>query len=89
MNYDQHLTELIDGLKADTKLAQPYKNYLLSDAKRLQVSIRGTQTIAIQQPPPDIANQPAPMQFAGPGTAGSCICLPDMPPRKDCPVHGK
>lgn len=94
MNYDEHISQLIEALKDDQSLAQPYKNYLISDAKRLQIAIRGAKTIAFNQPPPDMpepngTTSPQPMQFAGPSTTGVCVCTPGMPRRRDCPVHGK
>lgn len=97
MNYDEYIHQLIEALKADKGLAQPYKNYLISDAKRLQVAVRGTKTMAMEKAPADVlaeagtGDAPLPMQFAGPmtsGTAGQCVCTTGMPPRKDCPVHG-
>lgn len=67
------IQNLIDTLKADKTLAQPWKNYAMSDAMRLQAVI----AMAGQAP----ASQ-------HPATSHGCICLPGQKAQASCPVHG-
>lgn len=96
MNYDEAITQMINELKADKSIAQPWKNYATSDLLRVQAVIRMGKTVTKQEPPADMQigdpKNPA-MAFAGPKPeqrfiGGPCICQPDMPPRLDCPMHG-
>jgi len=75
MNYDQHLTDLMDAMKADKDLSQPIKNYALSDAVRLQAVIRMAKINTNLQPPAGI-----------PTTAAGCTC-PFGVISATCPVH--
>lgn len=50
MNYDQHLTELIEAIKADS-IPQPQKNWITSEAGRLQILIRGAKTFTNRKEP--------------------------------------
>lgn len=76
MNYDQQITAIIDAMKTDKAIAQPWKNYATSDLLRVQAIIRMGLTTTNMQPP------------AGtPTTARQCTCtIGVMSP--NCPVHG-
>lgn len=86
MNYDEHMTQLVDALTADKSLAQPYKNALLSETRRLHALIRGVKTFTVAKPPADDA---AAKRFPVPSqTASQCTCKPLMIDGS-CPVHGQ
>ena len=80
MDYDAAITEIVDVLKADKAVVQPWKNYALKAANEMQAFVRMGLTTTNRQPPD------APV-FPRPKPIG-CICTDDMPPRRDCPVHG-
>jgi hypothetical protein len=73
------MQHLIDELKADKQMAQPYRNYAVSDAIRLQAVIRqGMVTTNMVMPSGAISDSQQ---------NGSCIC-PPAGRRVDCPIHG-
>ena len=51
MNYDQQITNLINDLKTNTDVIQPYKNYAVSDLLRVQAVIRMGKTTSNLTPP--------------------------------------
>src|SRR5438067_6521027 len=80
VDYEAAFNDIITVMEADKNLKLPYKNYAIADAWRLLAVIR----MAIDVPaalPPDAPVFPRPHPLG-------CICADDMPPRKDCPVHG-
>jgi hypothetical protein len=84
MDITKQMQSLIDSLKADKTMAQPYKNYAISDALRLQAVIeRGVGTT--NQKPPDGINLDKPPERMA---EGGCTCDPNQKPFVNCPVHG-
>lgn len=79
MNYAQHLQELMDEIKADKSLPQPLKNYILSDAGRLQAMCRAAMVTTGLKAPEGLN-----IKHVG-GT--ECTC-PEGGVRANCPVHG-
>lgn len=76
MSPKQLVQSLIEALDADKTMLQPYKNYALSDAKRLQALIEYNPT-----PKPTVPAHPA-------TTSGGCICTLGQKAHASCPVHG-
>jgi hypothetical protein len=64
MNYDEHMASLIAFLGLDKGIPQPYRNGVVSSARRLQMEIRGALTFTNLKPPDGIAD------------AMNCICPP-------------
>lgn len=54
MNHELHIIRVIAGLEADKSIPQPYKNYLISDAKRLQMLCRGAKTLTFAKAPEEV-----------------------------------
>jgi hypothetical protein len=79
VNYDLAIQEIIDVIKADKSLAQPYKNFAVSDGLRWKAVVAAARNTTNREAPDDLPI----MQFAGP----ECICT-EFGKRKDCPVHG-
>lgn len=76
------ITKLIEALRADKTMVQPYKNYALSDALRLEAVIEKGLGTTMRKPPED-------MVITNPQVAlGNCICTPGQKPAAHCPVHG-
>ncbi len=80
MDYDELINDIVVFLKQDKRVALPWRNYGLKAANELQAFVRMGLTMTNRQPPD------APV-FPRPRPLG-CICADDMPPRRDCPVHG-
>ena len=80
MSYDEEIQTLIDAIKADKAIVQPWRNYAIKHLMETQAHIRMGKTTTHRSP-----DEPAPMQFAAPKP--TCICT-EMGRRKDCPVHG-
>lgn len=76
MNYDLEITRLVAAIKDDKTLVQPFKNYAMSDAQRLQAVIRMAKTTANITPPAGTSS-----------TASQCICSIGVRDTR-CPVHG-
>lgn len=80
MIYDQIITDLVEAIKADKLLMQPFKNYAVSDLLRVQAVVRMARQTTNQKPPEDaVAN--VKKEF------GLCIC-PEGAIDKNCPRHG-
>lgn len=79
MNYDEQITAMIAAIKADKDLMQPYKNYAVADAHRLQAVIRMARTTTMQKPPEGSYGNPKPDQ---------CICGSNVVANPRCPIHG-
>lgn len=71
------MQSLIDALKADKTIAQPYRNFAVSDAIRLQAVISTGRTITTKVMPAGAISE----------TSDPCIC-PPAGRRVDCPIHG-
>jgi hypothetical protein len=85
MNYDQYVQEIVDVIKADKAIVQPWRNKAVARLEEAQAFIHEGKTTTYREAPGGLPT----MQFAGPSTtAGQCVCTLGMPPRKDCPVHG-
>lgn len=83
MDYDQTINEMVGSLQSDKTLMQPYKNYAVSDARRLQAVIRMAKTTTNIKPPEDM---PAPAgRFPSPRPE-TCTC-PPLAIDPKCPVH--
>lgn len=80
MNYDQEITRLIEEIKADKSLAQPWKNYASKELHVAQSLIRMAKTTTNRAPD----NAP-PLQVSSAGTG--CTCVPGAVDR-NCPTHG-
>lgn len=78
MNYDEHLTQMIDALKDDKSIPQPYRNSVVSGARRLQMEIRGSKTMTNLTPPAGVEYPP---KFES-----NCTCFPGAWD-KNCLVH--
>jgi hypothetical protein len=79
MNYDLAIQEIIDVIKADKSLAQPYKNFAVSDGLRWKAVVAAARNTTNREAPDDMPT----MQFDAP----KCTCT-ELGRRKDCPVHG-
>ena len=81
MNTDvtKQTEQLIEGLKADKSIAQPWKNYAISDASRLLAIIEKGKRVTNRTPPPEM---PQHEEVAG------CTCQPGRKADVSCPVHG-
>lgn len=78
MDIPTTMQALITALKADKQMAQPYKNFAVSDAIRLQAVINQGMRVTNMVPPAGaLPDQPA-----------TCICPPTGGRRVDCPQHG-
>lgn len=84
MNHLDNINKFIEDLTTDKTIPADERNYMLADAKRIRMSVRGWIGITVQKPPRDIESFPAFEVLPE-----NCICDPNMPPRKNCPVHGK
>lgn len=82
MDVTKQIQQLIVDLKADKSIAQPWKNYAISDASRLQAVIEQGKRSTNQTPPPEVAAQ------AQRGAVDGCICTPGKKASVNCPVHG-
>lgn len=81
MNYDQEITRLIEEIKADKSLAQPWKNYASKELHVAQSLIRMGKTTTNRAPD----NAPPVTVIRG-GTS-ECTCVPGAVDR-NCPTHG-
>jgi len=79
MNYDQHMSQLTEAITTDKSIAQPYRNSLLSDARRLHMQIRGAKTFTSVK---------TPVGLADPIVDVFCTC-PEGGRRRNCPLHGE
>lgn len=77
MNYDQEITRLIEAIKGDKSLAQPWKNYATKELHVAQSLIRMAKTTTNRAPDNAPPIQPS----------SNCICFPGSID-KFCPVHG-
>lgn len=80
MNYDAAIQEIIDVIKADKSIVQPWRNKASSRLEEVQAFVRMGKTTTNRQP-----DDLPPMEFARPDW--KCICT-ELGKRKDCPVHG-
>lgn len=85
MDYDSTINELVGSLQSDKSLMQPYKNYAVADARRLQAVIQMARTTTRQTPPPDMPSDAN--RFPVPKIE-SCTCK-SMEIDPKCPVHGQ
>lgn len=81
MDVQKQTEQLISDLKADKSIAQPWKNYAVSDAMRLLAVIEKGKRVTNRTPPPDVAAK-AQQSQAG------CTCEPGKKASVNCPVHG-
>lgn len=82
MNPKQLIQALISALDADKTMLQPYKNYALSDAKRLQALIEYDPVRPATAPSSGtLMSQTMP-------SASGCICTPGQKAHASCPAHG-
>ncbi len=82
MDYDEAINDIVVFLKQDKRVTQPWRNYAIKHFQEGIASVRMGLTTTNRQPPADAPVFPRPRPLG-------CICADDMPPRKDCPVHGK
>jgi hypothetical protein len=82
MDSTKQIQSLLDALQADKTMAQPWKNYAISDARRLQALIEIGLSTTNRVPPPDLP-QPK-VEVASNG----CMCPPGGKRNVNCPVHG-
>lgn len=81
MNYDSEINELVNSLKEDKTIIQPWRNKAISRLEEVQAFIRMGKTTAYQ--PKGDPNQIIP----GPLGGRTCSCSTEV--RKvNCPVHG-
>lgn len=78
MNYDEIITNLVEAIKADKSLIQPFKNYAASDLLRVQAIVRMAKQTSLLEPPIDAVTG-----FDNP----DCTC-PSGAIDKQCPIHG-
>jgi len=78
MNYDQIITDLVEAIKADKSLMQPFKNYATSDLLRVQAVVRMANQTTLLEPPIDAVKG-----FDKP----DCSC-PEGAIDVHCPIHG-
>lgn len=82
MDVTKQIQSLIDSLKAEKSMAQPWKNYAVSDAIRLQAVIAQGLSSSNQKPPPEFLHKNEGAAVAG------CTCVPGQKASVHCPVHG-
>lgn len=80
MNYDEAISDIVTFLKQDERVKQPWRNYATKHLQEAMAAINMGLTTTDKKPP-DAPVFPRPKPL-------SCICTDDMPPRRDCPVHG-
>jgi hypothetical protein len=82
MDYDAAINDVVTFLKQDKRISQPWRNYATKHFQEGLADVRmGLAESGVQPPPADAPVFPTPQPIG-------CICSPDMPPRRDCPVHG-
>jgi hypothetical protein len=88
MNYDYEkvLADVVNDIRADKSIMQPWKNKAMARIQEAAVFVDHGKKISLAKPPEGLPS--AGPKFPTPQPLG-CICQPDMPPRKDCPVHGR
>ena len=79
-HYELAINDLIEHIKADKGIVQPWRNKAISRMEEATAFIRMGLTTTYREP-----DGPAPMKFAGPKL--ECICT-ELGKRKDCPFHG-
>ncbi len=89
MDYEQAINYIVTFLKQDKRMAQPWRNYTAKHLMEAIATARMGLTTTNRDVPEDLV-QPYildPPVFPRPHPTG-CICSDDMPPRRDCRVHG-
>lgn len=71
MNYDQEIQKIVDAMKADKTILQPYKNYAAKAAEEVKAWIRMGKTTTLQR----YESEPI------------CTCPSPGVIAKDCLVH--
>lgn len=84
MNYDQAITDLVEAIKADKALVQPFKNYATSDLLRVQAVVRMAKQTTQQQAPVELKTTGA----SGIAAMQSHCWCPIGAVDNACPVHG-
>lgn len=89
MNYDLHMTQLIDALSADKSIPPQYRNAVASSARRLQLEIRGARTMTVLQPQETESALRSNTEYVFGKDASAVVCTCPVGGRKrDCAVHG-
>jgi hypothetical protein len=78
--------QLVQSLKADKDMAQPYKNFAVSDAIRLLALIEAGLRRTNAKPPADLLQPAAKLDANLQPIQAGCIC-PPAGRRADCPIH--
>jgi hypothetical protein len=63
MDYDDAITQVVDVLKADKSIVQPWRNYAIKAAAEMQAFVRMGLTATNRQPP-DVPVFPRPHPVA-------------------------
>lgn len=86
MNYDQEITKLINEIKADKSIIQPWRNKAAARLEEVQAFVRmGRGTSNLQAPFPV---HPGQINGRVQGCNGNCDLSPNGLVDGNCPVHG-
>lgn len=83
--YTPAINTFIEQIKGDKSIVQPWRNYALKHLGEALADIHEGQRVTNLTPP---EGTPGMVDTAAAVKTGMCICDPDMPPRKNCVVHG-
>ena len=78
MNYDQEITKLVEAIKADKSIIQPWRNKAAARLEEGQAFVRMGLQMSYAQNPPEITY----------GFSQACNCMPGAVANPSCPVHG-
>jgi hypothetical protein len=82
MDITKQIQSVIDALKADKSIAQPWRNYAVSDASRLLAVVEKGLKTSNLTPPPEVQSG------TSEPTVDTCTCTPGGKLNVNCPVHG-
>lgn len=82
MNYDQQITHLIEAIKADKSIIQPWRNKAVARLEEAHAFIRMGKTSSGQRYDEKLVVEQSYSQ-----TSQGCTCFPGTVD-KSCPVHG-